>query len=57
MIALGEMVCEKSGVLNLGQEGMVLMGAVVGFMASVITGNLGMGIIAAVLADFYFVKL
>jgi simple sugar transport system permease protein len=50
MIALGEMVCEKSGVLNLGQEGMVLMGAVVGFMASVITGNLGMGIIAAVLA-------
>ncbi len=33
LVALGEMVCEKSGVLNLGQEGMMLMGAVVGFLA------------------------
>lgn len=32
LVALGEMVCEKSGVLNLGQEGMMLMGAVVGFI-------------------------
>lgn len=50
LIALGEMVCEKSGVLNLGQEGMVLMGAVVGFMAAVVTGNAGLGIMASVLA-------
>lgn len=50
LIALGEMVCEKSGVLNLGQEGMVLMGAVVGFMASVVTGHAGLGIMASVLA-------
>ena len=35
LIALGEMVCEKSGVLNLGQEGMVLMGAALGFIAAV----------------------
>jgi len=33
LVALGEMVCEKSGVLNLGQEGMMLMGAVSGFIA------------------------
>ncbi|MGB5446730.1 MAG: ABC transporter permease [Psychromonas sp.] len=33
LVALGEMVCEKSGVLNLGQEGMMLMGAVTGFIA------------------------
>jgi len=33
LVALGEMVCEKSGVLNLGQEGMMLLGAVVGFIA------------------------
>lgn len=32
LVALGEMVCEKSGVLNLGQEGMMLMGAAVGFI-------------------------
>ncbi len=50
LIALGEMVCEKSGVLNLGQEGMMLMGAVVGFMAAVTTGNLYLAVLAAVVA-------
>ena len=30
IVAIGELVCEKSGVLNLGQEGMMLMGAVAG---------------------------
>ncbi len=48
LIALGEMVCEKSGVLNLGQEGMLLMGAVVGFMFAVITGNTWIGLAAAI---------
>lgn len=32
LAALGELVVEKSGVLNLGIEGMMLMGAVVGFI-------------------------
>jgi ABC-type uncharacterized transport system permease subunit len=50
LVALGEMVCEKSGVLNLGQEGMMLMGAVVGFMAAVTTGNLFVAVLIAVLA-------
>lgn len=50
LIALGEMVCEKSGVLNLGQEGMVLMGAVLGFIAAVVTGHAGLGIMAAIVA-------
>jgi simple sugar transport system permease protein len=50
LIALGEMVCEKSGVLNLGQEGMVLMGAVLGFIAAVVTGHAGLGVIAAIFA-------
>ena len=50
LIALGEMVCEKSGVLNLGQEGMLLMGAVVGFMFAVITGNTWVGMAAAMIA-------
>lgn len=50
LIALGEMVCEKSGVLNLGQEGMVLMGAVVGFIAAVVTGHAGLGVIASMFA-------
>ena len=50
LIALGEMVAEKSGVLNLGQEGMVLMGAVCGFMAAVVTGHAGMGVVASIIA-------
>ncbi|MCV2402680.1 ABC transporter permease [Marinomonas sp. C2222] len=48
-IALGEVICEKTGVLNLGQEGMMLMGAVVGFLAAYSTGNMGFGVIAAML--------
>ncbi|RDL45750.1 ABC transporter permease [Marinomonas piezotolerans] len=48
-VALGEVICEKTGVLNLGQEGMMLMGAVVGFMAAYGSGNAGIGIIGAML--------
>ena len=36
--ALGELVTEKSGVLNLGVEGMMLMGAVTGFAVASQTG-------------------
>ena len=50
LIALGELVVEKSGILNLGQEGMVLMGAVCGFMAAIITGNAGMGVMFSIIA-------
>lgn len=48
-VALGEAICEKTGVLNLGQEGMMLMGAVIGFMVSYGTGNAGLGLISAML--------
>ena len=36
---IGELVTEKSGVLNLGLEGLMLVGAVSGFITLVITGN------------------
>ena len=36
---IGELVTEKSGVLNLGLEGLMLVGAVAGFMTLVLTGN------------------
>lgn len=48
--ALGELITEKSGVLNLGVEGMMLVGAVVGFIATVATGNPYIGILAAIAA-------
>lgn len=50
LVALGEVVCEKTGVLNLGQEGMMLFGAVVGFIAAYSTGNLWLGVLMAMLA-------
>lgn len=45
--ALGELVTEKSGVLNLGVEGMMLAGAVIGFVVAASTGSATLGIIAA----------
>ena len=49
--ALGEMISEKSGVLNLGVEGMMVVGAVTGFAVTVSVGNPVVGILAAVLAS------
>lgn len=48
--ALGEVVTEKAGVLNLGVEGMMLVGAVCGFAATVGSGSVTVGVIAAALA-------
>jgi simple sugar transport system permease protein len=43
-------VVEKSGVLNLGVEGMMLAGAAIGFIVVTLTGSLWLGLIAAALA-------
>lgn len=48
--ALGELMTERAGVLNLGVEGMMLVGAVSGFMAAIITGNSWLGLFAAMIA-------
>ena len=37
--AIGELVTAKTGVLNLGVEGMMLVGAVTAFVTLVITGS------------------
>ncbi|WP_165669563.1 ABC transporter permease [Metapseudomonas otitidis] len=57
LVALGELVCEKSGVLNLGQEGMMLFGAVVGFVAAIGTGSLWLGVLAAMAAGVLLAAL
>src|SRR5690606_39155655 len=49
--ALGELVVEKSGVLNLGVEGMMLIGAVVAFSVTYMTGNHWLAILCAALAS------
>lgn len=48
--AVGEIFAERAGVLNLGVEGMMLMGAVAGFSAAVATGNPWVALIVAMLA-------
>ncbi|MBX9255525.1 ABC transporter permease [Desmonostoc muscorum CCALA 125] len=48
--ALGELVTEKSGVLNLGVEGMMLVGAVAGFIAASVTGNIYLGLLIALIS-------
>lgn len=48
--ALGELVVERSGVLNLGVEGMMVMGAVCGFGAAFYTGSAWIGLLAAIAA-------
>jgi ABC-type uncharacterized transport system permease subunit len=57
LVALGELVCEKSGVLNLGQEGMMLFGAVIGFIVAYSTGNLWLGVLLAMLAGMLLSSL
>ncbi|ANG97355.1 MULTISPECIES: ABC transporter permease [Brucella] len=52
--AIGELVVERSGVLNLGVEGMMLMGAVSGFAAAQFTGSAWLGMIAAILVGTLF---
>jgi len=47
---LGEIVAERSGVLNLGVEGMMSVGAVGAFMVAMNTGSPWLGLIAAVAA-------
>lgn len=48
--SVGELVAERSGVLNLGLEGMMLVGAVVGFSVTLSSGSAGMGLLAAMAA-------
>lgn len=45
--SLGELVAEKSGVLNLGVEGLMLMAAFTAFDVTYMTGNPWLGILAA----------
>ncbi len=48
LAAIGELVVERAGVLNLGVEGMMISGSVLGFVAAIGTGNawIGFGVAA-----------
>jgi len=50
---LGELITEKAGNLNLGVEGMMLMGAIMGFSVGLVTGSPILGIAGAILAGAF----
>jgi simple sugar transport system permease protein len=54
LATLGELLSERSGVLNLGIEGIMLLGAMTGFTTAYFTGELWLGIAAAALAGVAF---
>lgn len=45
---VGEVICERSGILNLGVEGVMSVGAVVAFIVTYTTGNPWLGLMAAI---------
>ncbi|TDQ84016.1 nucleoside ABC transporter membrane protein [Dongia mobilis] len=49
LAGIGELVVERSGVLNLGVEGMMLVGAIAGFAVTYSSGSASLGILAAAL--------
>ena len=55
--ALGELITEKSGILNLGVEGMISVGAVAGFMTAVNTNNIFLAVIVGVLSSSLFASI
>ncbi|GLQ06145.1 ABC transporter permease [Sneathiella chinensis] len=54
---IGELVTEKSGVLNLGVEGMLLVGAVAAFVTATVTGNYFLAVAAGALAGAFLAFL
>lgn len=52
--AIGELVVERAGVLNLGVEGMMIIGAVCGFAAGTLSGSPWIGMLAAIAAGALF---
>lgn len=47
---LGEILAERSGVMNLGVEGMMLLGAMSGYSVAIATGNPWLGVLVAMIA-------
>ena len=51
---VGEIITERAGILNLGVQGMMLIGAVTGFWATFTSGSLTLGVIVAIIAGGAF---
>lgn len=54
LVAQGEIISQKAGVMNIGLEGIMLVGAISGFVVSYHSGIAFLGIVAAVLSGVLF---
>lgn len=54
LATLGEVICERSGVLNLGIEGIMLYSSLVAYLTVYFTNNLWLGVLTAVLVGILF---
>ena len=50
LASLGEVISQRSGVINLGLEGVMLVGAFTGFLTAIVTGNIWIGFIAGMIS-------
>jgi general nucleoside transport system permease protein len=57
LTALGEVFTERAGILNLGLEGIMLMGALSGFLGAFLTNSLWFGLLISMLVGILFALL
>lgn len=57
LAAVGASICERSGIVNIAMEGLMLVGAFFGVVAALMTGNTWIGVLAAVSASLIFAAL
>lgn len=54
LTALGEVFTERAGILNLGLEGIMLMGSLTGFLGAYLTGSLWVGLLFSLVTGMLF---
>jgi len=57
LAAVGASICERSGVVNIAMEGLMLIGAFAGTAVALLTGSTWLGVLGAVVASLLFASL